>query len=229
MSGTGSVENNLAHFRRKRGFSAAHLAGLAETSRQTIYAIEAGSYAPNTALALKLARALEASVEELFSLPGDLRSPKIRSESAALLPGSETLQPGQPVQLCRVEKRMLASSPSPFPWYFPVSDGVAAAAQTAQGRTKIHVFDPEEEFRNRLLVAGCDPAISVLARTVRAAGIELVLAHRNSSQSLKLLREGFAHVAGTHLRDDATGESNLSAIDRLFPRRSVAVFSFAIW
>ena len=97
------------------------------------------------------------------------------------------------------------------------------------GKAKVQVFHADESFRNRILVAGCDPAISVLARNVQAAGIELVLAHRNSSQSLALLREGCIHVAGTHLRDDSTGESNVAAIDTMFPRNSVAVISFAVW
>jgi putative molybdopterin biosynthesis protein len=56
-----------------------------------------------------------------------------------------------------------------------------------------------------------------------------VVAHRNSSQSLELLRQRYIHVAGTHLRDEASGESNLPDIARLFPRNSVAVISFAVW
>jgi putative molybdopterin biosynthesis protein len=63
-----------------------------------------------------------------------------------------------------------------------------------------------------VLIAGCDPAISVLARHVQTAGVELVLAHRNSSQALELLKERYVHVAGTHLRDESSGESNLPAI-----------------
>src|SRR5262249_46615183 len=60
-------------------------------------------------------------------------------------------------------------------------------------------------------------------------GVELVLAHRNSSQSLMLLKQGCIHVAGTHLRDESSGESNLPEIGRLFPKNSVAVISFAEW
>jgi DNA-binding XRE family transcriptional regulator len=37
-------------------------------SRQTIYAIESGTYVPNTEVALHLARELEVTVDELFSL-----------------------------------------------------------------------------------------------------------------------------------------------------------------
>jgi molybdopterin molybdotransferase/putative molybdopterin biosynthesis protein len=223
------IENNLAQFRQKRGFSAARLAQMAGISRQTIYAMEAGSYVPNTALALKLARVLEAGVEELFALPGDLAPPELRSEQVTLLPGSESLQPGQPVQLCRVDRRVMASAPSPVPWYFPASDAVVSSPPAPKGRTRVQVFQTDEEFGHRLLVAGCDPAISVLARHVLAAGIELVLAHRNSSQSLALLREGCVHIAGTHLRDEASGESNIPAIGRMFPKNLVAVVSYAIW
>jgi DNA-binding XRE family transcriptional regulator len=35
---------------------------------QTMYAIEAGTYVPNTEVALHLARGLEVSIDELFSL-----------------------------------------------------------------------------------------------------------------------------------------------------------------
>ena len=63
-----SIDNHLARLREKRGVSAAALAKLTGVSRQTIYAIEAGSYVPNTTLALKLARALETTVEALFQL-----------------------------------------------------------------------------------------------------------------------------------------------------------------
>src|SRR5215469_13468103 len=166
------IENNLARLREKRGISAAGLAKMVGVSRQTIYAMEASSYVPNTAVALKLARALETTVEELFALPGDLPPPELRTETVAMLPGTESSEPGQPVQLCRVEKRLVASAPSPFPWYFPASDAVVAGGR---GKNKVQVFDSGEAFRNRILIAGCDPAISVLSRNVQAAGTELVV------------------------------------------------------
>jgi len=229
MSGKAEIENHLASLRQKRGLAAAHLAEMAGVSRQTIYAMEAGSYVPNTAVALKLARVLEVRVEELFSLPGDLPIPAFRMEQAALLPDTENPQDGQPVQLCRVDDRLVAAAPSPVPWYFPASDAIVAAPPAPHGKTRLRVFDPERQFQNRVLIAGCDPAISVLARYVQSAGSELVLAHRNSSQALELLKERYIHVAGTHLRDESSGESNLPAIARLFSRNSVAVVSFAVW
>ena len=124
---------------------------------------------------------------------------------------------------------MVASAPSPAPWYFPASDAIVMGEPVAGRKTKVQVYRPDGGFRNRILVAGCDPGISVLARHALPAGVELVLAHRNSSQALALLKQGCVHIAGTHLRDEATGESNIPEIARMFPKKSVAVISFAVW
>ena len=226
---TPEIETNLAAWRRKRGLSAIHLAATVGVSRQTIYAMEVGTFVPNTTVALRLARALEATVEELFTLDGSVAAPNLRTERATLLPGSDTAAPGQTVQLCRVEKRLMASAPTPVPWCFPATDAVVAGKPGSQGKTRVQIFQADGDFTNRILVAGCDPGISVLSRHVQAAGIELVLAHRNSSQALALLKQGCIHVAGTHLTDEASGESNLPEINRMFPKKSVAAIAFAVW
>jgi molybdate-binding protein/DNA-binding XRE family transcriptional regulator len=223
------VRTTLGELRKKRGIPVSQLAQAIGVSRQTIYAMESGAYVPNTTLALRLARILETTVEDLFALTEDAPAPHLRAETSVLLPGSDALQCGQAVQLCRVDKRLISTPPSPLPWYFPATDAVVAEKPGPQGKTKVQIFNVDEDFSHRILVAGCDPGISVLARHAQAAGIELVLAHRNSSQALALLKEGSVHVAGTHLKDEASGESNLPEIDRLFPRNSVAVISFAVW
>src|SRR5580704_12309644 len=104
------IETTLGTLRRKRGLSAIHLAATVGVSRQTIYAMEAGTYVPNTAVALRLARALDTTVEELFTLADSVPPAKLRSELATLLPGSAAIQEGQAVQLCRVDKRLIASA-----------------------------------------------------------------------------------------------------------------------
>ncbi len=191
--------------------------------------MENGSYMPNTAVSLLLARVLDTKVEELFSLGEDSSSSELPSEQAMLLPGGDLPKTGQPVQLCRVNGRLMALCSAPAPWYLPSSDAIVASKPALHRKTKVEVFRTDQDFRNRILIGGCDPAISVLARHAEAAGVELVLAHRNSSAALELLKEGNLHIAGTHLRDDASGESNLPAVGRLFPRNSVAVVSFATW
>jgi len=225
------VENKLAGVRLKRGFSAVHLARLVGVSRQTIYAIEAGAYVPNTEVALRLARVLESGVEELFTLTDGLAPVPPRTENVDVLPGCDRVRAGQPVQLCRVDKRTIASVPAPAAWYLPVADAVIASAtvRRKQTRARVRIFGEDEDLGSRVLIAGCDPGVSVLARHVQRAGVDLVVAHRNSSQALALLKEKSIHIAGSHLRDEASGESNLAAVRRMFPKDSVAVISFAMW
>ena len=99
------TRTQLNEIREQRGFSAARLAKLAGVSRQTIYSIEAGDYVPNTTLALQLAKILEVCVEDLFRLEGESPAP-IRPVSVDLI-ASDQARKGQPVQLCRVGKRMM--------------------------------------------------------------------------------------------------------------------------
>jgi putative molybdopterin biosynthesis protein len=202
---------------------------MAGVSRQTIYAMEAGTYVPNTAVALRLARVFEVPVESLFTLADQSPALRLRSEHAWLLPGSSATSPGQPVQLCRVDRHLMAATPPAMPWYFPTSDAVVTNEPDDGGKTKVEIYHPDKDFRNCILVAGCDPGISVLARHLQPAGVELVPVHRNSSQALALLKKGCVHIAGTHLRDEASGESNIPAVGRLFRQSTVAVFTFAVW
>jgi putative molybdopterin biosynthesis protein len=201
---------------------------MAGVSRPTIYAMEAGSYIPNTAVGLRLARALGVSVEDLFSLRERPES-KRPSEDVTLLPSLGVLHRGQPVQLCDVDGHLVAAPAIPASWCLPASDAVISAPSPVGSKAKVHLHEPDKDFRNRLLLAGCDPAMAVLARYLQLAGIDLILVHENSSQSLSLLKRGHVHIAGTHLRDETTGESNVSAIKNLFPADSVAAISFAAW
>ena len=61
--------NNLAPMRREAGLTQAQLSKCAGVSRKSINAIENGMYVPSTVLALKIADALQCSVEDLFRLP----------------------------------------------------------------------------------------------------------------------------------------------------------------
>lgn len=61
--------NSLREARTARGWTQAELAERVEVSRKTVNTVENGVFIPSTTLALKLARALEATVEALFHLP----------------------------------------------------------------------------------------------------------------------------------------------------------------
>lgn len=58
----------LKDYRTAAGLTQAELAARVSVSRKTINTIENGVFAPTAVLALKLARALDCRVEDLFSL-----------------------------------------------------------------------------------------------------------------------------------------------------------------
>jgi len=202
------MQNRLATLRKARGVSAIDLAARVGITRQAIYAIEAGTYMPNTAVALKLARILESSVEDLFSIEEE--TAPVDARPFEPLDAAMPLGPGEPVQVCKVGRRAIGVAPARFPAWLPMADGIVAASGRA-------VLARQPDDSNRLLLAGCDPALSVLARHARDAGIDIVLANANSAHSLECLRAGKIDIAGSHLSEPISG-------GRLF-----SVITFALW
>src|SRR6185369_16898379 len=97
LKGSMQIRNRLLETRRRRGLRASELAEKVGVSRQTIYAIEAGTYVPNTAVSLQLARVLEVGVEELFSLEVEPAPESERVAADLLAPGH--LDESQPVRV----------------------------------------------------------------------------------------------------------------------------------
>ncbi|WP_060873789.1 helix-turn-helix transcriptional regulator [Myroides odoratus] len=62
------MKNNVKAERVRCYLTQQELADAIQVSRQTIHSIEANRYVPSTILALKLARTLKVSVEDLFEL-----------------------------------------------------------------------------------------------------------------------------------------------------------------
>ena len=221
------TRTQLDVIRTRRGIGAAQLAKLAGVSRQTIYAIEAGDYVPNTALALHLARILEVRVEDLFQLEAD--PPAAPRTLAADLIG-QPARPGQPVQLCRVGKRLVGVPALPRTMTLPSADGVLAESARQNSTAKVQILRDDAIDGRRLLIAGCDPGMSLLSRHLaRFDDVDIVSASCSSRQALEWLKKGAVHIAGSHLRDSSTGEFNLPAVRRLFPKNAVKVVTFAIW
>ena len=61
--------NNLEEYRKSVGLTQQELSFFAQVSRKSINAIENGVYVPSTVLALKIAKTIGCSVEDLFKLP----------------------------------------------------------------------------------------------------------------------------------------------------------------
>ncbi len=62
------MKNHVKELRKSKGLRQEDWAAAAGVSRQTIIAIETDKYSPTLALAMKLARHLGSTVEELFIL-----------------------------------------------------------------------------------------------------------------------------------------------------------------
>jgi len=222
------VENRLARIRKSRGVGASDLARKVHVSRQTIYAIEAGTYVPNTEVALLLARELEVPVDELFSLhAGAQSSPEsIAAEVLSATPPEN----GQPVRICQMGSRWVSVPVTATPYYMPEADGVIRRTRRSAGHVDLVVFAKEEAAQKRLLLAGCDPAASLLSRMVeKISGVEIVSAAASSKLALSWLKEGKVHIAGSHLEDPKTGEFNLPFLRKQFPDEDFNVVTFARW
>jgi molybdate-binding protein len=191
---------------------------------------------------LKLANVFEVSVEELFRFDSGASE---TAETLELIPphtpdtsytsrtshtSYEEARPGVPVRICKVNNRLMAVPFEPLFW-LPPADAVLIETENRGGGTKARIFNRNEEkaLGKRIMIAGCDPGISVLLRQLQKKGVDAVPVFRNSSQSLDLLKQSMVHIAGTHIRDEETGESNLPIVKRLFPEESVVVVSYAFW
>ncbi len=216
------VRTRLREFRTLRAVSAAELARLAGVSRQTIYAIEDGSFVPNTTVSLQLARALNVTVEELFSLAEEQPAESIEAQ---LLAADEAVEEGQLVRVCRVNDQFAAVPVSATPAYLPAADGVIEWRK----KSAVSIKTPTAVREGRLLVAGCDPALSLLNELLASSGSEILGVPCSSRRALDWLRRGSVHAAGSHLLDRASGDYNLPVIRRLFPAGAVRVVNFAVW
>jgi molybdate-binding protein/DNA-binding XRE family transcriptional regulator len=222
------VENRLAEIRKSRGIGASDLARRVNVSRQTIYAIEAGTYVPNTEVALHLARELEVGVDELFTLGAN--SQKVPESLASEVLSASLPLKGQPVRICQIGSKWVSVPVSATPYYMPEADGIVKRTSRAGGRADLLVFSKDEAAKKRLVLAGCDPASSLLSHMVeRCSGVEIVSAAASSRLALTWLKEGKVHIAGSHLEDPKTGEFNLPVIHEEFPGEEMVVVTFARW
>lgn len=217
------VHTRLRETRSARGVSAADLARRVGVSRQTIYAIEEGAFVPNTVVSLHLARALHVAVEELFSVEQEQVNAPITAEFL----GSDRPDEGSLVRVCRVNERVVALPIPSAPSFLPTVDGVVASTRGRSASINSPGSLPDEG--KRLLLAGCDPALSLLTDLLRSSGVEIVAVPCSSRRALEWLKRKKIHAAGSHLLDRATGDYNLPIIRRLLPTSALRIVTFATW
>ncbi len=111
------------------------------------------------------------------------------------------------------------------------ADGVVRIPAENEGLAAGHpvsveLFRPGHEIANTIVCIGShDNALDVLANALKKKHPEMSLssAHVGSMGGLLAIRRGEAHMAGTHLLDEGTGEYNVSYIKKLLPGRKTAL------
>jgi len=227
-------ENRLKSLRVARGLSQGLLAGAAGVTRQAIYAIEDNQYLPTTMVALRLASALGCRVEDLFSIgsTGDVLE-------GDLIGGH--VQPAGPVRVkvARVSERTVVLPVATLGETLNFSvgaDGLLMGAAKSGPRRKttrvrVQLLRDRREIESQVVIAGCDPAIYLAGDYLRrrpAAGM-LVGWSMGSAAAIEALKRREVHVAGLHVVDARTGESNLPYVRRNLKGQDVTVVTFASW
>jgi molybdate-binding protein/DNA-binding XRE family transcriptional regulator len=191
------LENEVRAFRSRLGWSQQELAARTGLSRAGISAIETGRLVPSTAAALGLAAALGCTVEVLFRLSGKGTSLD-RSEWAWPSPSGTVrywrAEVGGRRYLYPVEVSSLGLLPHDGTW-----------------RGGVLHEHPRDDPARTLVLACCDPAVSLLAAELaRQADLRLVVLPRSSRAALELLARGLVHAAGVHLArsDEADGNAD---------------------
>jgi len=214
--------DQLRRARAAHGLSQNDLARRAGISRQALGAIEAGQYQPGVSVALALARELGATVEALFGAESS-------GQIAAAVPVSVKLAAGSHVALARVGGRVVAIPAAAVQHHLIAADGIVSAV--AGRGASVAAYVSATEIDATLIVAGCDPAVSLLADWVarRHAPVRIVALARGSMGALDALVGGRAHVAGVHLRDTKSGEYNQGPVRRALKNRHTVIIRFASW
>jgi molybdate-binding protein/transcriptional regulator with XRE-family HTH domain len=205
-----STGANLRLARQARGFSQQQLASMAGVSRQAVSAVESGHSDPSLRVALALAQALGLSVEELFG-PGEPATP-VTAVSVAPLRGRTDR-----VALASVGDRFVAlplrGDTGSGLGFLPAGGlanpaNLAGTAAVTGGRNgagfELIPVRPVGPPRPTLVVAGCDPALPLLATPLALLDPPVAFAWWpcGSAAALRLASQGLVHAAGVHTQGD---------------------------
>ena len=221
-----SIKSKIYQFRKEAGLTQTGLADAAGISRQAYTAIESGKSVPSTEIALRLARILHTTVDELFWLD-DGSEKLVRAE---LIGDPVTALQGKRMQVVHFGSRLLAR---------PMKEGLSvshilnpadAIAVAAHGKKQVdlRLINQAATKIPTLILAGCDPAASIIAAMIRDLGVRLIWIEEESIPALRALACGEIHIAGCNFKDSVSGKYNLPLVKEIVPF-PCTVIRFAIW
>lgn len=214
---TGGLQSDLRRRRTQAGLSQVALAAQVDLSRQALAGIETGRQVPSTAVALRLARALRCTVEDLFALPV---APALEAHLVA------PTHDGR-VVLGRVDGAWVAH---PLTGDDQLADAVVRGAKPGSAHVSVECFDRATACEDNVLVAGCAPLLGMLTNAVRRRGIAGGSWIRaDSTRALELLSSDAVHVAGLHLTDTADPEGHSRLVRERFEGRDMVIVGLSEW
>jgi putative molybdopterin biosynthesis protein len=226
--------NHLKSIRTTKGFSQVELASRAGVTRQAVSAIESNLYLPTTAVALHLASVLACRVEDLFNLVPSEEF--IEGTLVGNLPRAETRAQPIRVKVSTIGKRTVVRPVTDlgeqFSFVVPADGYVTETDSKRSGDTiRVKLSRDREAIQQEISVAGCDPAIFLVGEHLRRHKDQTTVIGwtMGSMASLQALQRGDVHVAGMHLFDPVTGESNLPVLRRSLKGSGYEVVTFATW
>jgi len=229
-----TFSNHLKSLRIQRGFSQGELAVRAGITRQAVSSIESNLYLPTTGVALHLASALACRVEDLFNLRTD--EDIVEGKLVGHLPQSDTKASPIRVKVSTVGSKTVVRPVTGLGEVLSFTvpaDGyvVEPHGQTSGAMVRVKLSRDRQAIEQAISVAGCDPAIFLAGEHMRRRKDQTSLVGwtMGSMAALRALQQGEVHVAGLHLFDPATGESNLPFLRRALKSSNYEIVTFATW
>lgn len=217
-----TVNNRVRVRREQRGLSQVALAELTGLTRQSIGAIEASRATPSVDVALRIAASLDCSVEHLFG---------VESQVDAMVAESYQSHTEGRSTLARLAGRWVCY-PIEASEFGTSADAIAVTTKVdKQRRMKVTPLRPLPELEENVVVMGCALGLGLLANRLnsRAGAGRFLWFSKSSTASLDALQAQQTHLAGVHLLDPRTGESNVSSVRRSFAHDPVTLITFGRW
>ena len=234
QSDTTQYSNHLKAVRSKQGFSQSELASRAGITRQAISSIESNLYLPTTAVALRLASVLTCRVEDLFGLvptedviEGELIGPHPPHD-----PNTSSVRVKVSTIGRRTVVRPVADLGELLSFAVPADGYITDSPATPSGtRVRVKLARDREAIQQEIFIAGCDPAIFLAGEYLRRHKDQTTVVGwpMGSTAALQALQRGEVHVAGLHLFDPSTGESNLPFLRQHLNGSAYEIVTFATW
>jgi transcriptional regulator with XRE-family HTH domain/molybdate-binding protein len=195
-----TIELELHARRTARGLTQAQLAERAGVSRALVSAIESGRHLPRVDAGLALAAALGTTAEELFA-GADRRQDRGLVDALS----GEPCALGAPVRVGVVGGRLVAATSRPVDRGFEPVDAIAGESDLAE----------LERGGPGVVVAGCEPSLELLERTLRDRGTRALAIGASSAAALDALRAGRLHAAAVHFREGASPPAGDLRVERV--------------